>query len=67
MTSEKEFLRPSDLAPLLGVTRTRNYQLLATGELPSVRIGGAIRIPRLAWAAWLEQQRDEALETVRAR
>lgn len=62
-----EFLRPADLAPQLGVTRSRVYQLLRAGELPSVRIGGVIRIPRRAWEAWLEQQRDHALEAVRVR
>jgi excisionase family DNA binding protein len=60
-----QFLRPSDLASQLGLTRSRIYQLLRAGELPSVRIGGVIRIPREAWERWLAERRDEALGSVR--
>ena len=64
MNEDQQFLRPSDLAPLLGVSASRIYQMLAAGVLPSVRIAGAIRIPRAAWKQWLESQRDRALEAV---
>ena len=56
MSGEKEMLRASDVAPMLGVTTGRVYQLIAAGILPATRIGGAIRIPRAAWEAWLRDQ-----------
>lgn len=56
----RDLLRPSDLAPRLGVTTGRIYQLIAEGLIPSVRIGRAIRIPRDAWEQWLEEQSRRA-------
>lgn len=64
MESGKQFLRPSDVAPMLGVTVGRVYQLIAEGAIPGIRVAGAIRIPRAAWEAWLRHQRDRALEAV---
>ena len=60
-----EFLRPAEVAPMLNITTGRLYQLLASREIPSVKVGGAIRIPRQAWEQWLADQRDKALEAVR--
>ena len=37
----------------LQVNRDRVYAMVRSGEIPSVRIGGGIRIPRLAYEAWL--------------
>ena len=57
----RDLLRPSDLAPRLGVTTGRIYQLIAEGLIPSVRIGRAIRIPRDAWEQWLKEQSRRAI------
>lgn len=61
MNGEKEMLRPVEVASLLGVTKGRVYQLIAAKELPAIRVGGALRIPRAAWQAWLRQCSTEAL------
>jgi len=61
MERTRELLRPSDVAPLLGVGLGRVYQLVAAGEIPAVRRGRTILIPRGAWEHWLEEQRDRAL------
>lgn len=61
MTSPKAVLRPTDVAQLLGISRSRVYQLIAAHRLPVVREGWSIRIPRAAWERWLEDQRDQAL------
>ena len=50
---EKELLRPADLAPALGVGVRRIYQLISAREIPAIRVGGSLRIPRLAWQSWL--------------
>lgn len=65
MSKPKEFLRPVLVASLLGVTRSRVYQLIAAGEVPAVRVGGALRVPRTAWEAWLRDRSREALARVR--
>jgi excisionase family DNA binding protein len=58
---EKELMRPADLAPALGVGVRRIYQLISTGEIPAIRVGGSLRIPRLAWQSWLWERSEAAL------
>jgi len=65
MLSGKHFLRPADVAPELGVTTGRVYQLIAAGVIPATRVGGSIRIPRDAWEQWLAKHRAAALAAVR--
>jgi excisionase family DNA binding protein len=60
----RALLRPADLAPMLGVTRVRVYQMLAANELPSVRQGKRIYIPRAAWEQWLAELTDRAVASV---
>ena len=61
MPNEIEMLRPADIARRLGITSSRVYQLIAEDVIPSVRVGGAIRIPRAAWETWLQTRSQEAL------
>ncbi|HLH70449.1 MAG TPA: helix-turn-helix domain-containing protein [Candidatus Dormibacteraeota bacterium] len=49
-----ELLRVEEVAELLRVGRTKVYQLLARGELPVVRIGRSVRVPRRRLLAWIE-------------
>ncbi|MCK4415191.1 MAG: helix-turn-helix domain-containing protein [Candidatus Eisenbacteria sp.] len=65
MSEDLELLRPSDLAPMMGVTTSRVYQMIKAGVLPAIRVAGSIRVPREAWQRWLDSQRDKALEAVR--
>lgn len=65
MTVHREVLKPADVAPLLGVTTWRIYQLIAAGDIPAIRLGGALRIPRTAWEAWIAEQSDRALAAAR--
>jgi excisionase family DNA binding protein len=58
------FLRAADVAPQLGVTTGRVYQLIAAGLLPAVRMGRSIRIPGAAWDAWVAARVEEAAESV---
>jgi excisionase family DNA binding protein len=41
-------LRISDTAALLSVGRTKVYQLIRAGTLPTVRLAGDMRVPRVA-------------------
>jgi excisionase family DNA binding protein len=46
---EQILLRPVEAAKALGCSRTRVYELVHSGDLPHVRLGGtSIRIPRAA-------------------
>jgi len=66
MGQQKAILSAADLAPLLGVSRSRVYQLIASGTVPAVREGRAVRIPVGAWEAWLQDRTQAALAAVRA-
>ena len=63
--TEREVLKPSEIAAMLGVSSGRVYQLIAAGVIPATRIGHALRIPRAAWDAWLLQQRKSAVASAR--
>jgi len=43
---EQPFLTVNEVAELLRVSTRTAYLLVQTGEVPSVRVGGSIRIPR---------------------
>lgn len=55
MAELKEFLTVQDVAERLGVTPSRVYQLVISGEMPFVRLGGRLRFPRLLWDRWVER------------
>lgn len=54
-------LRPTEVAQTLGIGRSKTYELLASGALPSVRIGGSIRVPVEALNAWMRQQLEQSV------
>jgi excisionase family DNA binding protein len=61
----KELLTPADIAPQLGVTTGRIYQLIRAGIIPTFRVAGSIRIPRETWERWLAEQDRKACESIR--
>jgi excisionase family DNA binding protein len=46
--TDKVLLRPEEVAELLGVGRTKVYELMGSGLLRSVKIGGSRRVPTVA-------------------
>lgn len=53
---DRLLLRPIEAAEAIGVGRSKIYELLASGELPSIRIGSSVRVPVDALRAWIAQQ-----------
>jgi excisionase family DNA binding protein len=53
----KEWLSLKDVQQMLGIGRTKAYELVASGELPAVRIGRCIRVNRRELEGWLQTQR----------
>ena len=45
-----------DVARLLGIGRSKVYMMLALGQLPTVRLGRCVRVPRPALERWLEAE-----------
>ena len=38
---DRLLLRPAEAAEAIGIGRSKVYELLASGDLPSIRIGGS--------------------------
>lgn len=49
-------LRPSEAGEALGLGRSRVYELIAGGALPSIRIGKSIRVPADALRRWVAEK-----------
>ena len=63
-TTEKEWLKGPEAAELLGLPKTRAYELVQQGELPDVRIGErSIRINRAELERFLLETRRIAGST----
>jgi excisionase family DNA binding protein len=54
-------LKPKEVMMKLSVSRSKVYQLIRDGIIPSVNIGGCLRVPEEALNALLRQQLFERL------
>jgi len=57
METKPDFLKPSEASLALKISRSRLYEALQRGEIPSVIIAGLKRIPR----RWIDEQVRSAL------
>ncbi len=57
---DRLLLKPSEAAELLGIGRSRVYELLSAGVIPSIRIGTSVRVPLDSLRAWIASQTDDA-------
>jgi len=48
MNSERLFYRVSELAEVIGCSKSKAYELVASGAIPAVRIGSLLRVPASA-------------------
>jgi len=62
---EKLFIKPKEAAEALCLGRSKIYELIADGTIPSVRIGKSIRVPVKELLEWANRQsngsQDESL------
>jgi excisionase family DNA binding protein len=42
-----------EVATVLGLSRTKTYEAIANGQIPSVKIGRRLLVPAAAFNAWL--------------
>lgn len=50
-------LRAEEAAKILAIGRSKVFQLLASGELPAIRIGRLVRVRRSDLERWIEERR----------
>jgi excisionase family DNA binding protein len=62
MSSEKLLHSPEEAAQLLGVGRSQMFELIARGEVESVKIGRLRKIPRDAIDRYVGRLRAEAAD-----
>jgi excisionase family DNA binding protein len=55
---EKVLLTAEQAAEVLGIGRSKVFEMFRAHELPVVRIGRAVRVPRQALLAWIEEQTE---------
>ena len=55
IASERLLYRPEEAAKVLGLGRTKVYELIASGELRSVKIGAARRVSATALAEFVSR------------
>ena len=54
--TDRLMLRPAEAADAIGVSRSKAYELISRGEIPSIKVGGCVRIPIAALEEWIAQQ-----------
>ena len=55
-----KLLRATEVAALLGLGRSKVYDMMKRGQLPVVRIGKAIRVPAHALDEWIKTHTSNA-------
>ena len=58
---QREYLKVPEVAEVLRIARSRAYELVGSGEIPSVRIGRSVRVSRRELDRWLEEQRQPSV------
>lgn len=49
-------LRVPEAAALLGISRSKAYELIAAGVLPSLHLGASVRVPRASLLDWIDRE-----------
>lgn len=53
-------LRIGEVADLLRISRTKVYELVSSGQIPSLHVGRSRRVPIRALAQWIDEQTTRA-------
>jgi len=59
----KPNLRPAEIAKFLDVSTATIYELIDQGEIPSLRVGRQLRIPRERFVTWYRLLAEERAAT----
>lgn len=60
---ERLVLTIAEAAEVIGVGRTKMFEMLAAGDLPVVRLGRIVRIPKRELEDWLRDRTEGGLTT----
>jgi excisionase family DNA binding protein len=62
-TPQRLLLRIPEVAETLGIGRSKIYELIATGELPTIHVGRAVRISVSTLQKWVEAREQQESST----
>jgi excisionase family DNA binding protein len=51
-------LKPIEVGAQLRISRAKTYELLASGEIPSIKVGGSTRVSAAALQQWIDRQAE---------
>jgi excisionase family DNA binding protein len=57
---EPMLLRAEEVAKVLGLGRSKVFEMLRANELPVVRIGRSIRVPVAQLERWIQERQESA-------
>jgi excisionase family DNA binding protein len=57
--ADRLMLRPTEAADALGFSRSKTYELIAARAIPSVKVGGCVRVPLDALREWIARQIEQ--------
>ena len=63
MGLEPLLLKAPEVAKLLGLGRSKVFAMVAAGELPFIRIGRSVRVPREALEQWIRDHTRKVQDT----
>jgi len=63
--AQSAYVPVREVAAVIGLSAARTYALIADGEIPALRAGRRIRVPRAAFERWLDQQTQLALANLK--
>jgi excisionase family DNA binding protein len=61
MDERHEWMKVPEVAEELRIARSRAYELVANGKIPSARIGRSVRVNRRELERWLEESRQQSV------
>ena len=59
-TMEHRLLKAEEVARRLAIGKATTYMLMASGELPTVRLGKSVRVSERALNTWIEKRMGSA-------
>jgi len=51
------FLSPKDIVEILNLSRSVVYELIASGQIPSIRVGRSVRVQTSDFVSWVADKK----------
>ena len=53
------YLNALDISKLLGVSKSKAYELMSSNEFPSIKLGGRVLVEREKFINWLDKKAEK--------